>query len=198
LARLPAPPIVTIFIFEFVHGARSSGDWRGYLRRHWFELPSLLPVTGNMVKGAETAPLLRGLRLVRLVRAARLLRIIGAATRLKAIWGKALRVARRAHLFGLALFASFIVLAGAGLAWLVEGSISPHFRGGDALWWSLNMFSNVAYVDFQPEKAAGRLIAALLQFCGIACIGLFTASLASALVTDPGAEPERPEDEPLD
>ena len=46
------------------------------------------------------------------------------------------------------------------------------------------MFSNVAYVDCQPATAGGWILAAILEFTGIAFIGLFTASLAGAMVTD--------------
>ena len=51
------------------------------------------------------------------------------------------------------------------------------------------MFTNVAYVDFQPATTSGRVLAAVLQVCGIAFIGVFAASLAGAIVREP------PEDE---
>ena len=50
------------------------------------------------------------------------------------------------------------------------------------------LFSNVAYGDFHPRTAGGRIVAMLLEFTGIAFIGLLTASLAGALLTD--KEPE--------
>jgi hypothetical protein len=45
--------IVGIFIIDFIWSAVGSGNWRAYARRHWYEIPSLLPITGNMVFGAE-------------------------------------------------------------------------------------------------------------------------------------------------
>jgi hypothetical protein len=183
--------IVTIFIVDFVGSAIRSGNGRAYVRRHWYEIPSLLPITGNMVAGAEAVPLLRSLRLVRLVRVARLLRVIGAAARLRSFWRTAFRIARRAHLGALAAFAGLVIVVGAGLVWLVEGAASANFAdAGDALWWAVNMFSNVAYVDFHPQTTGGRIVAALLEFTGIAFIGLFTASLAGAMLTDKGAGEE--------
>src|SRR5687767_310282 len=60
--------IVAIFIIDFVWSAIGSGNWKAYIRRNWYEIPSMIPITGNMVFGAEAVPLLRSLRLVRLAR----------------------------------------------------------------------------------------------------------------------------------
>lgn len=186
--------IVAIFIVDFVWSARGSGNWRAYVRRNWYELPTLLPITGNMVAGAQAVPLLRSLRLVRLVRVVRLLRVIGAAARLRNFWRTAFRIARRAHLGSLAAFAGVVIVVGAGLAWLIEAQSNERFENiGDALWWAVNMFTNVAYVDFHPQTGGGRVVAMLLEFTGIAFIGLFTASLAGALLRDEEAEEEETE-----
>lgn len=187
--------IVGIFIIDFVWSAAGSGNWRAYVRRNWYELPTLLPITGNMVAGAGAVPLLRSLRLVRLVRVARLLRVIGAVARLRTFWRTAFRIARRAHLGSLAAFAGLVIVVGAGLAWLVEAHVNTNFAGfGDSLWWAVNMFTNVAYVDFHPQTLGGRIVAMALEFTGIAFIGLFTASLAGALLTDKAAEEEENEE----
>src|SRR3990170_7026032 len=60
--------IVAIFIIDFIWSAVGSGNWRAYVRRNWYEIPSMIPITGNMLHGAEAIPLLHSLRLVRLVR----------------------------------------------------------------------------------------------------------------------------------
>jgi voltage-gated potassium channel len=176
--------IVLIFIVECFVSARASGNWRQYVKAHWYELPSLLPITSNMAAGAETVPILRGLRLVRLVRVARLLRVVGAAARLRKFWRKTLRIWEKAHLTGLWLFAAFLMAIGAALAWLFESPTNEKFRGGESVWWALNMFTNVGYVDFQPKTLAGRVVAVILEFGGMAFIGLFTAGLANALLSD--------------
>jgi len=189
--------IVGIFIIDFFYSAVSSGNWKKYLKQHWYEIPALLPITGNMVKGAEAVPLLRGMRLVRLVRVLRLLRAVGTIGRLRKSLRTASRIARRAHISGLVIFFTVMVLVGAGLAWLMEASTNERFRGGEAIWWALNMFTNVAYVDFQPFTVWGRVISAILQLCGMAFIGLFTASLATALLTDE-EDVEEKDHKPLD
>ena len=50
------------------------------------------------------------------------------------------------------------------------------------------MVTNFAYLDFQPATTGGRVLAGILQVCGIAFIGIFTASLAGAIVRDPPDE----------
>ena len=177
--------IVGIFIIDFVLSAAGSGDWRSYVRKHWYEIPSLIPITGNMVQGAEAVPILRSLRLIRVVRMIRLLRVVGSAARLRGFWNKVGRIARQAHLDMLALIALVVIFTGAGLSWLIESKSNAHFASfGDALWWAVNMFTNVAYVEFHPSTLGGRIVAMILEFTGIAFIGLFTASLAGALLKD--------------
>lgn len=181
--------IVAIFIIDFVWSALGSGNWRAYIRRNWYEIPSLIPITGNMTFGAEAIPLLRSLRLIRIARVARLMRVIGAFARMKTFWRTAFRIARRAHLDSLAIFALIVIAIGAGLAWLVESKANAEFANfGDSLWWAVNMFTNVAYVEFHPATIGGRSVAMFLEFTGIAFIGLFTASLAGALLTDKHVE----------
>jgi voltage-gated potassium channel len=120
----------------------------------------------------------------------RLLRVVGTAARLKAFWSKAGRIARQAHIDVLAMIAILVIFTGAGLAWLIESKSNLHFASfGDTLWWAVNMFTNVAYVEFHPATLGGRIVAMILEFTGIAFIGLFTASLAGALLKDK-PEPE--------
>jgi hypothetical protein len=103
---------------------------------------------------------------------------------LRTFWRTAIRIAQRAHITGLSVFATITILIGAALGWLFEASVNEKFNGGESIWWALNMFSNVAYVDFQPATTGGRLVAVILEFSGIGFIGLFTASLANALLRD--------------
>jgi voltage-gated potassium channel len=177
--------IVAVFIVDFVISARANGDWGDYLRRHWFELPALIPITGGLVAKASAVSLVRGVRLVRLLRVARVLRLLGTAARPRRFWSRLWRISRRAHLLGLMGIAAAIIVVGATLAWMFESRTNRAFAdGGNVAWWALNMFSNVAYVNFQPATVGGRIVAAVLEFSGIGFIGLFTASLAGAIITD--------------
>ena len=53
---------------------------------------------------------------------------------------------------------------------------------GDAVWWACTTVTTVGYGDRYPVTTAGRGVAAVLMLCGIALLGLVTASLASFLV----------------
>jgi voltage-gated potassium channel len=53
---------------------------------------------------------------------------------------------------------------------------------GDALWWSASTVTTVGYGDQFPVTAIGRLVAITLMICGIALIGIVTATFASWLL----------------
>jgi voltage-gated potassium channel len=53
---------------------------------------------------------------------------------------------------------------------------------GDALWWSASTVTTVGYGDQFPVTASGRLVAITLMLCGIALIGVVTATFASWLL----------------
>ncbi len=183
--------IVAVFIVDFVVQARRCGDWRQYLRWHWWEIPSLIPVGGAFVTGVPGLAIIRGIRLVRLVRVLRLLRLLGLVARFRRIGRYVKRVVHRAHLGGILLAAAAVVAGGALLAFALESDANPAFSSfGDALWWSLNTFDNVAYLDFQPATLGGRLLAGALEVCGIGFIGVFTASLAGAILQEPKPDEE--------
>jgi voltage-gated potassium channel len=50
---------------------------------------------------------------------------------------------------------------------------------GDALWWSATTVTTVGYGDRYPVTGAGRLVATGLMICGIALLGVVTASIAT-------------------
>jgi hypothetical protein len=61
---------------------------------------------------------------------------------------------------------------------------------------ALNMVTNVAYLDFQPITGIGRIIAGFLQMLGIAFIGIFTASMANAIIKETNeSDEQKAEDE---
>ncbi|OLT39864.1 hypothetical protein BJF86_06365 [Serinicoccus sp. CNJ-927] len=64
----------------------------------------------------------------------------------------------------------------------------------DALWWSFVTVTTVGYGDYSPVTVEGRLFAVGLMLCGIALLGIVTASLASWLIEriaepDPARQP---------
>lgn len=177
--------IVAVFIVDFVAEARRRGSAWAHAKDNWWDVPSLIPITGGMIVQLEGFPVVRALRLVRLVRLLRLLRVAGVAARFRSDWRILVRIARRSRM---------PLLLGAGALVVVIGSVAGHLaeRGAnermahypDAVWWSLNLFTNVAYVDFHPVTGLGRVIAGVLEFLGLAFIGVFAASVTNALIKE--------------
>lgn len=82
------------------------------------------------------------------------------------------------------LLVSLVAVVGAAtLTLAVEdgggGSIDSF---GDALWWAVTTVTTVGYGDTFPVTAAGRGVAALLMFTGIALFGVLTANVAAFFV----------------
>lgn len=178
--------ISVVFIGDFVVHARGSGHWRRYVRRHWWELPALIPITGGMIPGFPGFAPVRGLRLFRLFQ----IETVEGRRKLLADAHKIVdyvrRVGRRAHLLEFAWATGTIVLAGALAALLTESGPNPHMNTfWDALWWSLNLFDTVAYVSYGPVTTGGRVTAAVLEIAGVTTVGLLTAALANAVLKEP-------------
>lgn len=175
--------IVGIFWVDFVMEARRWGT-RRYVRSHWWEVPSLIPAVPALVAVFPATALLRALRLLRLVR------VVSVVMRLRPAGAYLVRLARRAHLDKIFGVAAAMVVVSTMIAYMVESRANPDMATwGQSLWFTVNMFTNVAYLDFQPVTPGGRLLAGILQVFGIAFIGIFTASLAGAIVReDPDTE----------
>lgn len=61
---------------------------------------------------------------------------------------------------------------------------------GDALWWAATTVTTVGYGDTYPTTGAGRVVASVLMFSGIALLGLVTATAAAWLVRRVAEEEE--------
>lgn len=66
----------------------------------------------------------------------------------------------------------------------VEGATITSFP--EALWWAFVTITTVGYGDLAPVTGEGRLYATGLMLCGIALLGIVTATLASWLVEKVG------------
>lgn len=117
-------------------------------------------------------PLLRPLRLLRLL------------TTLNAL-NRRFTISLRGHVASYVVGATALVVVGASLAVLdaerraEDATIHTY---GDALWWAFTTITTVGYGDRFPTTTEGRLVAVGLMLCGIALLGVVTATLASWLV----------------
>jgi voltage-gated potassium channel len=131
-----------------------------YVRKHIFDLAVVV------------LPLLRPLRLLRLL------------TTLNAL-NRSATISLRGHVAAYVVSATSLVVFGAALAVLdaergaKDATITTF---GDALWWAFTTVTTVGYGDRYPATPEGRLVAVGLMLCGIALLGVVTATLASWLV----------------
>ncbi|MBC7561320.1 MAG: two pore domain potassium channel family protein [Gemmatimonadaceae bacterium] len=68
----------------------------------------------------------------------------------------------------------------------------------DGIWWASSTVTTVGYGDYVPATTAGRLIAIVLMFTGIALVSILTASIATALLAEEVGDEERKIDRDLE
>lgn len=78
-----------------------------------------------------------------------------------------------------------MLLMGAGTIYLAErGSGERSISSfGEALWYSVVTMTTVGYGDLTPHTMGGRMVAVVLMLGGMGLLSLFTATIASTLVT---------------
>jgi voltage-gated potassium channel len=159
-----------LFLLEFSLRFYDSPSRLGYLKGHWLDLISCIPVVGS----------LRALRLLRLAAFFRL----GATARV----------------FGLGVSASARVPGGTGLwllgpiliiVWVaaaygyyeLEHGLNPRINSfGDALYLAFLTATTLGNGGVAPVTEAGRVLSGLLVFVGIGLLGFASAQLTAKLL----------------
>ena len=175
---LAAIDLVFVLIFggDFLWGlARASNRW-AFLRRHWYELPGLVPLY------AESLSLLRVAQFLRLARVVRLLRLVSAYRRMRTL--TVLDALFNRYKLGHTLLLAFtVVLAMAAVVWELERDTNPSLsQFPDALWWAVVTATTVGYGDITPHTGVARVCATVLMLMGIGLIGMVASSLSNALL----------------
>lgn len=85
----------------------------------------------------------------------------------------------RENLLYLAAVVLVLVLVSSLLITLFEQNISF----ADGLWWSIVTMTTVGYGDIAPHSQPGRIVAAVIMFCGIGLLGTLSASFAAMLIS---------------
>jgi voltage-gated potassium channel len=162
--------IAAIFLIEFLARLYDSPSRVGYLRRHWLDLVSCIPVVGP----------LRVLRLIRLVAFFRL----GASARTFGIGAAASdRVPGGVGLWLLGPILIIVWVASAYGFFELEHGINPRINSfADALFFAFLTATTVGNGGVTPVTEAGRVLTGVLIFLGIGLLGFASAQLTAKLL----------------
>jgi voltage-gated potassium channel len=165
--------LAVLFLTEFGVRWWDTPSRRLYLRGHWLDLVSCIPLVGG----------LRALRILRLLR-------LGAALRIFSLAEHEAEVHQRHDSWWFLGPVLAVVWLGASAAyWSLEHEVNPSLHTfGDALYWSFITATTVGYGDITPTTPEGRILAGVLIFVGIGLVGFASAQLTQRLMhSDLGA-----------
>lgn len=159
--------VALVFFVEFCIRLWDSPSRLAYLRGHWLDLVTCIPLIG-VLRVLRFARLLRFLRIASLVRAFMVGRDAGSEG----------RGAHAGWLLGPTLFIFWA--ASAYGFWLVEHGHNPNIANlGDALYLSFLTATTLGYGDVRPVTPEGKIIAGLVIFAAIGLVGFASSQLTA-------------------
>jgi voltage-gated potassium channel len=157
--------VALLFLLEFSVRFLDAPSRLHYLRGHWLDLVTCIPLIG-VLRVLRFARLLRFLRIAAVIRAFLVGRESGAEIRGSRVgW----------------LLAPTLLIFWAASAygfWLVEHGVNPAIKNfGDALYLSFLTATTLGYGEVRPVTADGRIIAGLVIFAAIGLFGFASSQL---------------------
>ena len=177
--------LALIFLGEFAARLYDAPNRYVYVRHHWLDLVSAIPLVGG----------LRSLRLLRLLRLGAALRVLSTAE------DAARRHGGGRHSFWYLGPALAVIWFSAATAYYVlESGVNHSVHSfGDALYWAFATASTVGYGAPEPVTTGGHVVAGLLVLVSIGLVGIISSRLVVAwLGNDDGFEGADPVHERLD
>ena len=160
--------LAVIFVSEFAARCWDAQSRRLYLRGHWLDLVSCIPLVGGF----------RSIRILRLLRLGAALRIFSVAEHETESHQR-----ERQSLWFLGPLLVLIWLGAASAYWTLEHGVNPTLHNfGDALYWAFITATTVGYGDVTPVTPEGRIVAGLLIFLGIGLVGFASAQLTQRVL----------------
>ena len=148
--------VVAILATDFYRRLKKSKQRLGYILRHWYEMPAMIPFIFFAVipeQGSQTF----------LGASTRSLRLIGLFMILY-LFLKTLKSFEARRILYIVIFSAMALSFGAIAEYMVE-SPNPNSKItniGDAFWWAISTVTTVGYGDVYPVTAGGKIIASLL------------------------------------
>jgi voltage-gated potassium channel len=158
------------FVIEFVVRLYDSHSRRTYLRNHWLDIVTCIPVVDPF----------RALRLIRLIGFVRL----GATARSYGVG--AASSGQLPGGVGLWVLAPILITVWLGASYSyfeLEGGVNPNVNNfGDALFYSFITASTVGYGTVTPVTPEGKVLTGVLIFLSIGLLGFASAQLTAKLL----------------
>ncbi|MFN2582826.1 MAG: potassium channel family protein [Candidatus Dormibacteria bacterium] len=159
-----------IFFVEFTARFLDAPSRGWYLRHHWLDLVSIIPLIGG----------LRALRLLRLLRLGAALKVLTAAEEATSAHGHT-----RTSVWYVAPVLMVLWFGAACAIWSLEHDVNPSVKTfGDALYWAFISTMTIGYGNATPVTAAGHILAGLLVFLGVGLVGFASARLTQVWLRD--------------
>ncbi len=170
LVTLGVDVLAAAFILEFSLRLYDSASRKIYLRNHWLDIVTCLPVVGPF----------RVLRLIRLFGFIRL------AVTARAYGVRAASTDRLPGGVSTWVLAPILIAVWLGSSYgyfELEGGVNPHVKTfGDALFYSFITASTVGYGAVTPVTPEGKVLTGVLIFLSIGLLGFASAQLTAKLL----------------
>jgi voltage-gated potassium channel len=170
LVTIGVEVLAAVFILEFTLRLHDAKSRKTYLKNHWLDIVTCLPVVGPF----------RALRLIRLFGFIRL----GATARAYGVdAASSNRLPGGASLWVLAPILITVWLGASYAYFEIEGGVNPNVKTfGDALFYSFITASTVGYGAVTPVTAEGKVLTGVLIFLSIGLLGFASAQLTAKLL----------------
>ena len=170
-----------IFLTEFFLRYRFAEDRRWYVRNHWIDFVTSIPIPA--VSELRYGRSVRLLRLIRALRVLRAFRIIFFFWRgmdhLSSVVNVKLMKKSMKGICVIMILGAFIIQLGEGENDASVGSFA------ESIWWSFTTVVTGGFADiYNPTTTGGRFLTVLLIISGMIIVGVFTATLTSLYVEE--------------
>ena len=164
--------LTTFLTIDFYLRIRTSPYKLRYVIGHWYELPAMIPLAllGGLDALAVTHNPVLSFKLMAFFRLARLYNLV--------------RYIKNNEVFLLTGMAAVTIIFGAiGTYFAESGSKDANITSlDDAFWYAIESITTVAYGEFYPTTALGRVISTLLMFAAIGIVWTLGALIASNMI----------------
>jgi voltage-gated potassium channel len=170
-----------IFLTEFFLRYKFAEDRRWYVRNHWIDFVTSIPIPA--VSELRYGRSVRLLRLIRVLRVLRAFRIIFFFWRgmdhLSSVVNVKLMKKSMKGICIIMILGAFIIQLGEGENDASVGSFA------ESMWWSFTTVVTGGFADiYNPTTTGGRFLTVLLIISGMIIVGVFTATLTSLYVEE--------------